>query len=119
MKQHHQAIIECMKAGGYFQRIMEGGSELDRVKDYLLAFSGEKTFKPQHPMQRPTYPVFPELRNIPFHQVSDFVGASQLEESYEIIRGEAELLFEQDYLSYHPRGIKNTPEAEIKKAIGR
>jgi hypothetical protein len=59
-------IIEVMRAGGYYDRIMSGGSELDRVKTYLRIFAGEQEEERSQPLQFPNYPWFPGLSAEPF-----------------------------------------------------
>ena len=47
------AIVQAMKKGGYFQRIMAAGAELDRVKGYLQSLTGR--------MPRPTRCSIPTI----------------------------------------------------------
>ena len=55
------AIVGAMRAGGYYDRIMAGGEELDRVKDYLRAFAGQRDPAGSDPAMNPKYPCFARL----------------------------------------------------------
>ena len=94
------AIIGAMRAGGYYDLIMAGGSELDRVKEYLRAFAGERSPAGNDPRLNPKYPCFPGLRHRPFHDAADFPTVALLENEYAAIREEALALGEADVLDY-------------------
>jgi hypothetical protein len=94
------AIVAAMRAGGYFDRVMAGGPELDRVKEYLLTLAGERPAVAPHPGQKPQYPCFPGLRHAPFHDPASHPGGVALEDHFEAIRGEALALREDVHLDY-------------------
>jgi hypothetical protein len=92
-------IVGAMRAGGYYDRIMAGGPELDRVKDYLRAFAGERNPTCVDSTMNPKYPCFPGLRHAPFHDDA-FGPAATLERAWDVIREEAFALGEADELDY-------------------
>lgn len=93
-------IIAAMRAGGYYDAIMAAGPELDRVKEYLMMFAGERDPKCAYPMMDPLYPCFPGLRHLPFHDPQRYEAARILEQSYETIREEALQLETEESLDY-------------------
>ena len=100
------ALVQVMKEGGYYQRIMQSGSELDRVKAWLRILGGEQAPQ-QAPLQYPDYPCFPGLRNAPFRPAADLPGALLLEQHAPAIRADMLALQDQDYLFYHPPKMRN------------
>ncbi len=55
-------VSRAMLAGGFTDRIMAAGAELDRVKEFLLMLSGEREPVACPPKQAPcVFPVFPGL----------------------------------------------------------
>ena len=95
-------IIEVMRGGGFYDRVMSGGPELDRVKVYLRMFTGEVEEEPGAPLQNPNYPRFPGLASRPFHSGPVPEGARRLEASFDAIREEVLRLRRDDYLRYAP-----------------
>jgi len=93
-------IVAAMKAGNYYDRVMAGGAELDRVKDYLRAFAGERSPAGGDSAQNPTYPCFPGLGHRPFHDPAASPAVAMLEEAWEKIREEAQALEEAAELDY-------------------
>lgn len=90
-----------MRAGGYFDRVMAAGPELERVQQFLLACAGESVAAaPGGPLQRPDYPCFPGLRHRPWHDAQSFEAARRLEAAFETIRDEALRLQQADELDY-------------------
>lgn len=87
--QHIDKVVEQMRIGGYFDRVMAGGPELDRVKAFLLACAGEGAASPVDPLQRPHYPCFPGLRNRPWHHPRDYEAVRILESGFATIHEEA------------------------------
>lgn len=87
--QHLGKVVAQMRAGGYFDRVMAGGPELDRVKQFLRACAGERASAPVNPMQRPHYPCFPGLRHRPWHDPSQYEAVRILEDNFAAIREEA------------------------------
>jgi hypothetical protein len=61
---HLARVVEAMRTGGFYGRIMDGGPELDRMKTFLRRCAGEEPAGLGHPQVRPKYPLFPELRNL-------------------------------------------------------
>ena len=95
-------IITVMRHGGFYDRIMSGGSELDRVKAYLQVFAEEREAEPGHPLQNPNYPCFPGLASQPFFDGPVPEGVLRLESSFETIRAEVLQLPREAYLRYAP-----------------
>lgn len=93
-------IVETMRAGGYYARIMAGGAELDRVKDYLRAFAAERGPAGSDPAQNPAYPCFPGLRHRPFHDTSSLRAVAMLELAWKTLRDEALALDDVAQLDY-------------------
>jgi Aspartyl/Asparaginyl beta-hydroxylase len=90
--QHLRTVVEQMRAGGYYDRVMAGGPELDRMKDFLRACAGAPTVPPRDPLQRPHYPCFPGLRNRPWHDPREIEAVRILESRFAQIREEASRL---------------------------
>ncbi|OFW27883.1 MAG: hypothetical protein A3H97_16600 [Acidobacteria bacterium RIFCSPLOWO2_02_FULL_65_29] len=82
-------VIARMRIGGYFDRVMAGGPELDRVKEFLLGCAGERTAACLDPLQRPQYACFPGLRHRPWHDSRDYAAVRILESNFAAIREEA------------------------------
>jgi aspartyl/asparaginyl beta-hydroxylase (cupin superfamily) len=98
---HIGKVVEQMRAGGYFDRIMDGGSELSRVKHFLLACAGERvSVAPGGRLQRPDYPCFPGLQNRPWHDPQDFEAVRILEAVFDDIRAEAMQLHQEAEIDY-------------------
>ncbi len=100
-------IIEVMRTGGYYDRIMSGGPELDRVKSYLRIFAGEQEEISSPPLQSPNYPCFPGLAAKGFYSGPTPEGVSILESEFERIREEALSVAKSAYLRYAPAKMKN------------
>jgi aspartyl/asparaginyl beta-hydroxylase (cupin superfamily) len=94
------AVIEEMRAGGYYDRIMAGGPELDRMKKYLRLCAGEDAPAPALPLVYPTYPCFPGLRHRPWHDPRAYEAVRILEDNFQAIRDEAMSLGEESSLDY-------------------
>lgn len=86
---HLPKIVEQLRAGGYYDRVMAAGPGLDRMKAFLRACAGEAAAPPRDPQQQPHYPCFPGLRNRPWHDGRGFEAVSILEENFAVIRDEA------------------------------
>ena len=84
-----EQIVPLMRAGGYFERVMSGGPELDRVKCFLQICAGERPNIPPSPGQNPHYPCFPGLHHQPWRDPGQFEAARMLEENFAVIRDEA------------------------------
>lgn len=98
-------IAQAMKEGGYYDHIMSGGPELDRVKQYIAAFAGEGETTCRYPSQAPGYPCFPGLRHAPFRDDPGAApGAAILEQEFETIREEYSQLRDDEWLTYGPMG---------------
>lgn len=100
-------IVEVMRSGGYYDRIMSGGPELDRVKTYLRIFASEQQEEPSRPLQSPNYPCFPGLSSEPFYSGPKSEGAKILEAEFETIRDESLAVLKSDYLRYAPAKMTN------------
>jgi len=96
---HLPEIIAALRRGGYYDRVMSAGPELDRVKEYLRSWTGERPLH-ANPIQRPHYPLFPGLRHKPFHDPRDFPAAAVLEREFATIRAEALALDDAALLDY-------------------
>ncbi len=93
-------IVNAMREGGFYDRVMRGGSELDRVKAYLQAFTDGRASASGDPTQVPTYPCFPGLKHRPFHDPDTCAGAAILEAGFPVIRDEAFSLDDSAQLDY-------------------
>jgi hypothetical protein len=93
-------IVNAMREGGYYDRVMRAGPELDRVKQYLRAFDGEGGSAGIDASQSPTYPCFPGLRHRPFHDAGTCAGVEILESAFSVIRDEALALDDAVQLDY-------------------
>ena len=78
-------IVSAMQQGGFYDRVMRGGPELDRVKQYLRAFAGAHAAGGGDPNQAPDYPCFPGLTHRPFHDAGGHEGAAMLEANVETV----------------------------------
>ena len=97
---HLAQVVEAMRSGGYYERVMAGGAELDRVKAFLRACAGEGPAAAADPLQRPHYPCFPGLRNRPWHDPATCPAARVLEDHFAAIRDEALALGAAHELDY-------------------
>lgn len=93
-------LVSAWRSGGFYDRVMGGGPELDRVKAYLLAFAGEGPVTGADPTMAPTYPCFPGLGHKPFHDPAICPGVAMLEAAYPAIRAEAVALGDEGQLDY-------------------
>ena len=108
MHEHLAKVVAQMRAGGYFDRVMSGGAELDRVKRFLRACAGDAAAAPCGPDQHPKYPCFPGLRHKPWHDARDFEAARVLEENFDAIREEAVTLADAARVDYSSV-LRNNP----------
>ncbi len=99
-------IVGAMRAGGYWDRVMSGGPELARVREYLRLFAGEGVPGNRPGGLDPNYPLFPGLRHRPFHDPAGFAPVAALEAAWETVRDEALALDEASELDYT---IASTP----------
>jgi aspartate beta-hydroxylase len=84
------AVTRVMKQGGYYNRVMDSGPELDRVKRFLRILAEEEPPIPLLPLQNPTFlPVFPGLSHQPFHDRAGDPIAAYLERAVSSINAEA------------------------------
>lgn len=100
-----RSIVQSMKDGGFYARIMAGGGELDRVKAYLQAFEDTGGGAGGSQLQYPDYPLFPGLRNRPFRDAGELAGVTLLEQHFEMIRDEWAALNDSAYLRYSPASM--------------
>jgi aspartyl/asparaginyl beta-hydroxylase (cupin superfamily) len=118
-KEHCLEISAIMKKAGYFNTIMAGGVEFDRLKHYLHILAGEQAPVYQHPLQNPRYPCFPGLQYQPWHDVTTCPGAMQLQSHFQTIQQEALALAAPHFLTYIPKafGLKQKL-ASYLRALG-
>ena len=88
------------RSGGYFDHVMAGGSNLDRVKEFLQICAGEHAPTDADPAQRPDYPRFPGLRHQQWHDAQTFEAVQILESRFGAIREEAMHLGDQAGVDY-------------------
>ena len=98
--QHIARVVQQLRAGGYYDRVMSMGPELDRVKAFLEACAGLRTIAPADPIQHPHYPLFPGLRHEPWHDPARYPAAKILEDNFAAIRDEAGRLGDEPYVDY-------------------
>lgn len=98
---HLAKVIGEMRSGGFYDRIMASGPELDRMKTFLRRCSGEEATPPNpDPMVHPKYPLFPGLGNRPWHDARINAAARILEENFATIRDEAMQLGDASIVDY-------------------
>lgn len=99
---HHLVkVVEEWRAGGFYDRVMAGGAELERMKRFLRLCSGEDARPPPpDPLVHPKYPLFPGLDNRAWRDPRASAAARILEENFDIIREEALGLREEASLDY-------------------
>lgn len=112
------AIAAAMRAGGFYQRIMDAGPELDRMKRFLQALAGEAPAPAALPQQEPDYPLFPGLRHRPWHDPAEIPGALALQQQAEVIRAEWLALQDADYLRYTPAAMHNLWQVHLLHYMG-
>lgn len=98
--QHIGKVVEQLRAGGYYDRVMSMGAELDRVKQFLRACAGERVIAPTNPLQHPHYPLFPGLRHATWHDPARYPAVKILEDNFGTIREEAERLGDEANVDY-------------------
>jgi hypothetical protein len=78
-----------MKAGGYFDKVMASGPELDRVKRFLRILADECEGVEAATLQLPwMFPPFPGLRARPWWDPAEVPAAGALGAAHEAIRSE-------------------------------
>ena len=107
-------IVSAMQQGGFYDRVMRGGPELDRVKQYLRAFAGAHAAGGGDPNQAPDYPCFPGLTHRPFHDAGGHEGAAMLEAAFPVIRDEALALGDSAQLDYT---IASAPARSLRNPL--
>lgn len=115
---HINQVVEQMRQGGFFERVMAGGPDLARVQAFLRACAGETPgAPPAGPLQHPTYPCFPGLRHQPWHDPQAYQAVHLLESACAEIRAEALSLGEEATLDYSAAVRPNQawPEPEVSK----
>lgn len=84
-----RAVVGVMRQGGYYDRVMAGGAEFDRVKEFLRRMESAAHVDPC-PQQHPTFlPIFPGLHNRPLRDPAADPIAAYLEEALPQIRAAA------------------------------
>lgn len=111
-------IVREMKSGGYFDRLMAAGPELDRVKTYIQAMAERQSWTPGLPLQYPDYPLFTGLRHIPFRQTADVLGAVMLQEQFKTIRDEWRAMDDLAYMGYAPLAMRNRWQVHLLHHMG-
>lgn len=93
-------LVAHWRSGGFFDRVMAGGPDLDRVKEFLLGCAGERKVAAASGLQRPDYPCFPGLRHQPWHDPRRFEAVRILEANFAAIREEAISLHSNASIDY-------------------
>lgn len=94
-----KAVVDVMRQGGYWDRIMASGPELDRVKLFLRRME-ERVHAERLPKQHPTFlPLFPGLDNRPIREPDNDPVAAYLKAATPTIR-EAALRLRDRTLSF-------------------
>jgi hypothetical protein len=65
-------LVGIMKRGGYHQRIMSAGPELDRVKEFVSILEGTMPERKEPGHDTAMLPVFPGLHHEPAYEEGDF-----------------------------------------------
>ncbi|HEX5038290.1 MAG TPA: aspartyl/asparaginyl beta-hydroxylase domain-containing protein [bacterium] len=97
-------IVQKMKSGGYWKRVMSAGPELDRLKEFLSLVESQKHLPESSPLQRPNFlPLYPGVSYRPFYDPKDFDWVKPVEEAYPVILSEMETLGNDPlYVEYSP-----------------
>jgi hypothetical protein len=111
-------VVQAMRAGGYFDRLMSAGPELNRVKAYVQAMAARESWTAASPRQYPDYPMFPGLRHIPFRQLDDIPGAVLLQQSVDLVTREWQALNDADYLRYAPQSMDKLWQVHLLQHMG-
>ncbi|RQP22624.1 aspartyl/asparaginyl beta-hydroxylase domain-containing protein [Piscinibacter terrae] len=86
-------IAGIMKRGGYYQRVMSAGPELDRVKHFLQILDGSRPEEKSGGQDTAMLPVFPRLPHVPAYSEDDYPQfkevAAKLRAAYPAILAEA------------------------------
>lgn len=84
-----EMIINIMKQGGYYERIMDSGPELNRIKSFLHMIEGRIPPIEGKPYQYPTVlPIFPEINSQTFHERENDPVAAYLENQLAAIKSD-------------------------------
>ncbi|MEZ5978472.1 MAG: aspartyl/asparaginyl beta-hydroxylase domain-containing protein [Planctomycetota bacterium] len=100
-------VVAAMRAGGYWDRVMSGGPDLERVQVWLRRLAGELDAPTDVALQAPTYPCFPGLEHAPFHDGAQPAATAALEGAFETILAETLALpadAPRRYTATAPRG---------------
>jgi aspartate beta-hydroxylase len=95
-------VIAQMRSGGYYDRIMASGSELDRVKHYLEIMAGEREEIRGDDLQRPNFPCFPGVPVASTIEATSATFTDVLDKQAEHIIEECLRLTIDDYVWYSP-----------------
>ena len=94
-------IVQLMRAGGYWERLMSAGPELARVQQFLSILAGDSPPVKGGVSQRPwLMPLFPGLNHIPIRPREDAEWVRALEGAWQQIRDEA-VAAAGSFLSYN------------------
>jgi len=84
-------LLAVMRGGGFYERVMKAGSELDRMKAFVHALEAPPRPADPSDLGQPypwPMPVFPGLRNTPFPDPAQFPWTARLEAAYGELREE-------------------------------
>jgi hypothetical protein len=111
-------VVRAMKAGGFFDLVMDAGPELDRVKAYLQAMACRRGWSAASALQYPDYPLFPGLEHRPFRPVAEIPGAALLQAQAGVVREEWHALQAEDYLRYSPDAMHKRWQVHLLQHMG-
>jgi aspartate beta-hydroxylase len=96
-----EQVVQLMKAGGFWSRVMDGPPELERVRVFLRALAGQIAEPPAPAHQRPwLLPIFPGLSHRPVRERPTASWVDELEQATPAIRDEA-LRAAASFISYN------------------
>jgi aspartate beta-hydroxylase len=93
-------IIAIMKRGGFYDRVMSSGQDLDRVKEFLLIMAGEAPASAREGQDPGCLPPFPGIGGSALLTNRHRETARYVEASFEAIREETAALAAADFLAY-------------------
>ena len=116
------AMSRIMDTGGFFQSVFDGGPELDRVKHFLEILRGNepdpRDINPPGDLEPDPWvlPLFPGIRNTPFHERADFEWVPLVERGYASMREEA-LRLRESFMIMSYSGTDESQESKWRQGF--
>lgn len=112
------ALHRTLHDDGMLRALAERGPALERVLAWLSSFADAHRPPDAPTLQYPDYPLFPGLRNRPWHDTAAWPAAAQLEAAVDEIRAEWRALPDAEHLRYTPPSMTNLWQVYLLHYMG-